>query len=74
MRLKFYSLFRLYRQSHSTVTNTKYSSLFRPHELYSREYPNAYYGKLFPLESVSLIQKYESYEMFFSMHMKINLF
>ena len=47
------------------MTNVQYSLLFRPQELNSGEYHlNIYQGNFLPLESVSLIQKHKSYEIF----------
>ena len=47
------------------MKNVQYSTLFRTQELNSREYHlNAYQGNFLPLESVSLIQKHKSYEIF----------
>ena len=47
------------------MKNVQYSTLFKSQELNSREYHlNTYQGNFLPLESVSLIQKHKSYEIF----------
>ena len=46
------------------MKNIQCSTLFRPQELNSREFLDAYEGNFIPLESVSLIQKHKSYEIF----------
>ena len=51
------------------MKNTQYFTIFRPQELNSREYLNAYQGNFLPLERVSLIQKHKSYEIIFSIDM-----
>ena len=64
MRLKSNLLLRIYHEGHSKMKNIKYFTLFRHHELNSKEYLNAYSEDLLPLESVSLTQKHKSYENF----------
>ena len=56
------------------MKNVQYSILFRPQELYSGEYHlNIYQGNFLPLESVSLIQKHKSYEIFSHGHVDQSL-
>ena len=56
------------------MKNVQYSTLFRPQKSNSREYHlNTYQGKFFPLESVSLIQKHKSYEIFSHGHVDQSL-